>query len=58
MRWLGSRHRDEGATRTGERIERAVKRVVAEPGNGTPDLGGELTTSQLGGLIVEAVKEQ
>jgi len=55
MNWLGSRYSDDVATRAGERIEQAVKSVLADPTNGTPDLGGDMSTSQLGTKIAEAI---
>jgi 3-isopropylmalate dehydrogenase len=55
LRWLGQRHDDDRAADTGVRIDRAVRSVLAEPGTGTPDLGGEMTTEQLGSRIAEEV---
>ena len=57
MKWLSNRYNDEAAIRSSERIEQAVKHVLADPRNGTPDLGGDMTTSQLGAKIAETVKE-
>ena len=57
MRWLGSRYKDEIATRAGESIDQAVKVVLSDPKNGTPDLGGDMTTSQLGTKIAETIFE-
>ena len=56
--WLGERHDDESAVNAGARIERAVKRVLAKPGTGTPDLGGDMTTSELGRRIAAAAAEE
>ncbi len=38
-------------------IREAVSRVLANPSNATPDLGGQLTTSQMGDLVAGAVGE-
>ncbi|HOX02722.1 MAG TPA: isocitrate/isopropylmalate dehydrogenase family protein [Candidatus Paceibacterota bacterium] len=46
--WLGSPETRQGA----ERIRQAVTRVLAQPQNRTPDLGGAISTSQMGDLIV------
>jgi len=43
------------AVEAGDRIRRAVERVLADPRNRTPDLGGTLTTPQLGALVAEAI---
>ena len=56
MRWLGKRYKDEVATHAGECIDRAVKEVFSNPKNGTPDIGGEMSTSQLGTKIIEVIK--
>jgi 3-isopropylmalate dehydrogenase len=55
LNWLGERHADPQATEAAQRIERAVRQVVAEADAGTPDLGGTMTTSELGQSIVEAL---
>ena len=55
LRWLGQRHGDEGATRAGERIEKAVSEVMINPDAATPDLKGRMTTSELGSAIAAAV---
>ena len=36
-------------------IERTVERVLADPANRTTDLGGKVTTAQMGSLICEAL---
>jgi 3-isopropylmalate dehydrogenase len=41
-----------------QRIFSAVDTVCSDPVNATPDLGGSLTTSQMGGLVVRAMEEQ
>ena len=56
LRWLGQRHDDAAATAAGTRIEQAVQQVLASPDNGTPDLGGRMTTSELGQAIAAAVR--
>lgn len=53
--WLGARHNDDDARAAEDRIRQAVRQVLATPGAGTPDLGGTMTTSQLGGAIAGAV---
>lgn len=55
LNWLGERHADPQATEAAQRIERAVRQVVAEADAGTPDLGGTMTTSELGQSILEAL---
>jgi 3-isopropylmalate dehydrogenase len=41
--------------RGADMMRRAVEKVLATPENRTPDLGGKLTTTQMGDLIVSAV---
>lgn len=55
LRWLGLRHGDQEAVRGGERIEAAVRRVLAPEGTGTPDLGGTMSTTQLGDAIAASL---
>ncbi len=52
LRWLGQRHDDDASTAAGARIEEAVQSVLTSPDNATPDLGGRMTTSQMGQAIV------
>ena len=49
--WLASDKTRRGAAM----IRLAVERVLANPANRTPDLGGRLTTSQIGDLVVAAM---
>jgi 3-isopropylmalate dehydrogenase len=55
LRWLGERHGDGEAVQGATRIEEAVQRVVSEAGAGTPDIGGTMTTDELGKAIVEVL---
>ncbi len=55
LRWLGDRHDDPAATQAADRIEAAVRGVIAEAGVGTPDLGGKMSTGELGDEIVQAL---
>jgi 3-isopropylmalate dehydrogenase len=41
--------------RGAEIIRRAVEQVFDDPANRTPDLGGKLTTMQMGEKIIEAL---
>ncbi len=49
--WLGAPAEREGAAR----IRRAVEQVLSEQGTGTRDLGGRMSTSELGTAISEAI---
>jgi 3-isopropylmalate dehydrogenase len=49
--WLGHEETIRGAAM----IRRAVETVYADPGNRTPDMGGPLSTSAMGELIVAAL---
>jgi len=55
LRWLGDRAGDGAAHEGAERIEAAVRAVVGAGGVGTPDLGGAMTSGELGARIVEAL---
>lgn len=52
-RWLGHRHGDAAALAAAERIETAVRNVMAD-GGATPDLGGTMKTDELGRAIADA----
>jgi 3-isopropylmalate dehydrogenase len=39
----------------GQAVRDAVQKVLADPANATPDIGGSLTTAELGGRIAAAV---
>ncbi len=49
--WLGHAETVRGAAA----IRESVTRVLADPSNTTPDLGGQLTTSRMGDLVVEQI---
>ena len=55
LRWLGDRHGDARVCAGADRIEKAVREVVGHSGVGTPDLGGEMSTVELGTRIVQAL---
>ncbi|MDA0337569.1 MAG: isocitrate/isopropylmalate family dehydrogenase, partial [bacterium] len=56
LRWLGHRHDDADALAAGSRIEAAVTDVLAQPGTGTPDIGGTMKTPDLGQAIAAAAR--
>jgi 3-isopropylmalate dehydrogenase len=53
--WLGQRHADDGVLQQAQRIRVAVQTVLARPGTGTPDLGGTMSTTEVGDAIVAAL---
>ena len=55
LQWLGGRFEDVQAKEGARRIEAAVRQVMKAPGAGTPDLGGGMTTQELGGDIIGAL---
>ena len=55
LKWLGDQEDDGDAVRGAARIEEAVRCVVSQVGAGTPDIGGTMTTSELGKAIVEGL---
>ena len=52
--WLESKF--EGAATMADSIRAAAGEVLANPGARTPDMGGQLTTVELGGRIAAAVR--
>ncbi|MBM3279131.1 MAG: isocitrate/isopropylmalate dehydrogenase family protein [Candidatus Handelsmanbacteria bacterium] len=56
LRWLGTRHGDQEAVRGGERIEEAVRQVLAPEGVGTPDIGGRMSTAGMGDAIAARLR--
>ena len=56
LRWLGDRHDDDEARGAAARIDAAVAEVLAEEGTGTPDIGGAMTTVELGRAVAQAVE--
>ena len=56
LRWLGDRHGDDEARAAAARIDAAVAAVLAEEGTGTPDIGGAMTTAELGRAVARAVE--
>jgi 3-isopropylmalate dehydrogenase len=52
LEWLDYPETKRGA----EMIRRAVETVLADPVNRTPDLGGRLTTTQMGDKVVAAIQ--
>ena len=55
LRWLGDRHGDGAAREGADRIEAAVRVVSGDGGVGTPELGGEMSTGELGARLAKAL---
>ncbi len=53
--WLGARHESAALRNASERLEEAVARVLSDPANHTPDLGGRNTTEGFGQAVVAAL---
>jgi 3-isopropylmalate dehydrogenase len=51
LEWLDH----EDAHRGAEMIRRAVEKVCTDPAKATPDIGGSLTTHELGQLVIAAL---
>ncbi|QEO09408.1 isocitrate/isopropylmalate dehydrogenase family protein [Protaetiibacter larvae] len=56
LSWLGAQHDDAAALAAGERVERAIASVLADPALRTPDLGGPQTTEGFGDAVLRAVE--
>ena len=53
--WLGDRHEDAAVARAGQSIHSAVERGLAEAALLGPDLGGTMTTTQIGDGVVARI---
>src|SRR5262245_31174270 len=51
LEWLGHAEAIRGA----RRIEQAVEKVLADPAHRTADLGGKVSTTQMGDLVCGAI---
>ncbi|MGI0132444.1 MAG: isocitrate/isopropylmalate dehydrogenase family protein [Thermoplasmata archaeon] len=58
LRWLGERHHDPRMTRSADRLERAIARVLTEGSARTYDQGGSCSTSDAGTLVANAVRAE
>ena len=56
LTWLGERHNDPNLSRSAERIERAVGRVLSSGEVLTCDLGGRATTAEMTKAVCEALR--
>jgi 3-isopropylmalate dehydrogenase len=54
MSWLAWRHRDARLAAVADRMETAVLKVLDDPAQLTPDLGGTATTAEMGAAIAAA----
>ncbi|MFZ5829683.1 MAG: isocitrate/isopropylmalate dehydrogenase family protein [Planctomycetota bacterium] len=54
LEWLG----ESDTTRAAAMIYRAVERVLEDPRNRTPDMGGPCSTGQMGDMVVENIIEE
>jgi 3-isopropylmalate dehydrogenase len=56
LAWLGRKRNEPGATAAAERIQAAVKAVIAGRNHLTRDLGGDASTTEMGDAIAAAVQ--
>jgi 3-isopropylmalate dehydrogenase len=56
LAWLGRKHGEPKATAAAERIQAAVRKVIAEGKHLTRDLGGEASTQEMGDAVTAAVQ--
>ena len=57
LKWLGQRYHDQRVEHAATLIETAVRQVMEMPGVGTPDLGGQSSTIELGQKIADHLSE-
>ena len=55
--WLGGRHGRDDLTGAAKRLDGAIDRVLEDPANHTPDLGGSAQTSQVGEAVVAEISK-
>jgi 3-isopropylmalate dehydrogenase len=55
LAWLGRKRGEPKVTAAANRIQAAVKKVIAERKHLTRDLGGQASTSEMGDAIAAAV---
>ncbi|WP_240419220.1 isocitrate/isopropylmalate dehydrogenase family protein [Paenibacillus periandrae] len=53
--WLGDKHADKSLIAAGQGMEQAVKRVLANGGAKTADIGGKNSTSDVGNAVVDSL---
>ncbi len=53
--WIGGRHDNAALRDASDRLENAVAKALADPGNHTPDLGGRNTTEGFGHAVTAAL---
>jgi len=56
LAWLGRKRGEPKASAAAQRIEAAVKAVIADGKHLTPDLGGKASTREMGDAIAAAVQ--
>ena len=57
LKWLGQRYHDQRVEHAAALIETAVRQVMEMSGVGTPDLGGQSSTIELGQKIADHLSE-
>ena len=55
LTWLGERNDDAAAIDAAKAIDSAVARVLSDPANHTPDLGGEARTPAVGDAVASEI---
>jgi 3-isopropylmalate dehydrogenase len=56
LAWLGRKRGEPKATAAAERIQAAIRKVIAEGKHLTRDLGGEASTQEMGDAVAAAVQ--
>ena len=55
LEWLGARHGSNALSEAADILQKAVDKVLGEPRNRTPDLGGKATTAQMGEAVAKVI---
>ena len=55
LRWLASQYDDQEMITAAEKVDKAVKNVMSDPKMSTKDLDGQLSTVELGDVVVGAL---
>src|SRR6185437_13150878 len=56
LQWMGDHHKSEDLRRAGTAMDKAVDRVLADPGSRTRDLGGTIGCNAFGEKVAAALQ--
>ncbi|MBT7943176.1 MAG: isocitrate/isopropylmalate dehydrogenase family protein, partial [Alphaproteobacteria bacterium] len=57
LEWLGARHDRDDLIKAAKRFDDAIDRVLENPANHTPDLGGSAKTADVGDAVAAEISK-